>query len=227
MAGKLVGVSVGPGDPELLTLAAVRAIREADVVAVPDSGSGRQTAREIASPYLGGKPLLECPTPMSHDRADAKSAYRETAERICERLDAGETVAYLCLGDISVYSSYLYVHDLVAARGHECEIVPGVTSFSAAAARLGISLCEGRERLLVSPGSAGDLDVDLGAPVTRVFMKAGSSLEELTRALAARGLAERASLVENCGMPGERVITHLSDADGGGEPGYFSVVIVK
>ena len=223
--GVLYGVSVGPGDPELITLKAVRTIREADVVAVPDIGHKRQTAYAIAEAYLDGKELLDCSTPMTKDRTVAEAAYEKIADDLCALFDAGKSVAYLCLGDIAIYSTYIYVHDLVVARGYEAEIIPGVTSFSACAAKLGISLCEGPERLLVAPVMASDVDEALDVPANKVFMKSGRAVHELRDKLAARGELDRASMVANCGLPDEKVFEHLADIDGDGD--YFSVVIVK
>ena len=223
--GKLFGVSVGPGDPELITLKAVRVIREADVVAVPNIGHKRQTAYEIARKHLDGKQLLNCQTPMRGGHAVAEGAYRKIAKDICALLDEGKSVAYLVLGDASVYSTYMYVHELVRARGSEAEAIPGVTSFCAAAASLGMALCEGSERLLVAPVLAADVDEILDAPATKVFMKSGRLLGELRDKLEQRGELDRASMVANCGVPDERVYPRFADAR---EPyDYFSVVIVK
>lgn len=223
--GVLHGVSVGPGDPELLTLKAVRVIKEADVVAVPDIGHKRRTAYSICEEHLGGKELLDCSTPMTHDRSVAQAAYERVADGICALLDEGKSVAYLCLGDIGVYSTYAYVHDIVVARGYEARIVPGVTSFSASAARLGTALCLGSERLVVAPAAASDIDDVLDMRATKVFMKSGKALGELQEKLAARGELERASMVANCGLPDERVYERFADVDGASD--YFSVVIVK
>ena len=136
--GTLFGVSVGPGDPELMTLKAVRIVRAADVVAVPDTGRGPGKAYHIAREYIAGKGLLTCATPMTRDPAATAAAHRKAADAICAFLDAGKDVAYLCLGDVSVYSSYHYVHRLVVERGYDAQIVPGVTPFCAAAARAGV-----------------------------------------------------------------------------------------
>ena len=223
--GKLYGVSVGPGDPELLTLKAVRIIREADVVAVPNIGHGRQTALSIAADYLEGKPQIECSTPMTSDAGVRQAAYAENARTICEHLAAGRSVAYLCLGDIGVYASFAPVNERVRAAGYNVEIVPGVTSFSASAARLGIVLCEGSERLLISPVMSGDVDKILDVPANKVFMKSGKAVHDLRDKLAARGELDRASMVANCGLPDEKVFEHLADIDDEGD--YFSVVIVK
>ncbi len=223
--GKLYGVSVGPGDPELLTLKAVRVIRESDVVAVPNIGHKRQTAYGIAEEYLQGKELLDCSTPMTKDRSVVLAAYEEIADKLCEQLDQGKSVAYLCLGDIAIYSTYIYVHDIVVERGYEAEIIPGVTSFCAVAAKLGTALCEGPERLLIAPVMAADVDEILDVPANKVFMKSGKSVIELRDKLAEHGQLEHASMVANCGLPDEKVFQHFADIDD--DTDYFSVVVVK
>ena len=223
--GKLFGVSVGPGDPELLTVRAIRAIREADVVAIPNIGHKRQTAYAIAEEYLEGKELLDCSTPMTKDRSIVLAAYDKIADDLCAALDAGKDVAYLCLGDIGVYSTYIYVHDIVVGRGYDAEIIPGVTSFSACAAKLGTALCEGPERLLVAPVMAADVDDILDVNANKVFMKSGKAVHELRDKLEAHGQLEHASMVANCGLPDEKIFPHLADIDDDGD--YFSVVIVK
>lgn len=223
--GKLYGVSVGPGDPELLTIRAIRAIREADVVAVPNIGHKRQTAYAIAEEYLQGKELLDCATPMTKDRSVVLEAYGKIADDLCAALDEGKNVAYLCLGDIGVYSTYIYIHDIVVERGYEAEIIPGVTSFSACAAKLGTALCEGPERLLVAPVMASDVDDILDVRANKVFMKSGKAIHELRDKLAERGQLQHASMVANCGLPDEKVFEHLADIDD--DTDYFSVVIVK
>ena len=185
--GVLYGVSVGPGDPELLTLKAVRVIREADVIAVPNIGHGRQTALSIASEHIQGKPQVECSTPMTRDAQVRQAAYAENARLICEHLSAGQNVAYLCLGDIGVYASFAPVIEHVRAAGYEVLVIPGVTSFSASAARLGTVLCEGSERLLVSPVMSGEVDEILDVPANKVFMKSGREVIALRDKLAERG----------------------------------------
>ncbi len=226
MAGALYGVSVGPGDPELLTLKAVRLIREADVIAVPNIGHGRQTALSIAAEYVEGKPLMECSTPMTRDAEVRQAAYAENARAICEHLEAGRNVAYLCLGDIGVYASFAPISEHVCQAGYDVEIIPGITSFSASAARLGEVLCEGSERLLVSPVMSGDVDEILDVPANKVFMKSGREVIALRDKLAARGELEGASMVANCGLPDEKVFPHLADVTEE-DADYFSVVIVK
>ncbi|MBQ9067707.1 MAG: precorrin-2 C(20)-methyltransferase [Eggerthellaceae bacterium] len=224
--GILTGVSVGPGDPDLLTLAAIKAIEAADVIATPNIGHKRQTALSIAQEYVGDKELLDCSTPMVRDAAQRHAAYAENARKICEVLDSGRNVAYLCLGDIGVYASYAPVHEQVVAAGYEAHIIPGVTSFSATAARLGTVLCEGNERLLITPVMAGDVDEILDVKANKVFMKSWKEVLELRDKLEARGQLDCASMVANCGLPDEKVFLHLADVTED-DADYFSVVLVK
>ena len=222
--GKLYGVGVGPGDPELVTKKAERVLREADIVAVPDKGAGEKTALNIVSDLVAGKELLYCPTPMVRDRAVLDGCYEQIANDICSLLDEGKNVAFITLGDPTVYSTYIYVHKKVLARGYEAELIPGVPSFCAVAARLNTSLCEGAERLLIVPASHDAADC-LDIRANKVFMKAGKAIGELQAQLAERDMLEHASLVANCGMEGELVCPHFADMTDG--TGYFSIVLVK
>ena len=222
--GTLYGVGVGPGDPELVTRKAERILRQADVVAVPDKGAGEKTALRIVADIVAGKPLLYCPTPMVRDRALLEDCYEKIAGDICALLDQGKAVAFITLGDPTVYSTYIYVHRKVQSRGYAAELIPGVPSFCAAAARLGTSLCEGTERLLIVPASHDPSDC-LDIRANKVFMKAGRGIGELRNLLRERGQLEHASLVANCGMEGELVCPHFAELEEGS--GYFSIVLVK
>ena len=193
-------------------------------MAVPDKGAGEKTALNIVSDLVAGKELLYCPAPMVRDQAVLEASYQESADRICARLDEGKTVAFITLGDPTVYSTYIYVHKKVLARGYEAELIPGVPSFCAVAARLNTSLCEGAERLLIVPASHDAADC-LDIRANKVFMKAGKAIGELQAQLAERGLLEHASLVANCGMEGELVCPRFADMTDG--TGYFSIVLVK
>ena len=224
-AGTLYGVSVGPGDPELLTLKAVRVLREADVIAAPNIGHGRQMALTIVADYIEGKELVDCSTPMSSDHAVAQAAYDELADKLCALLDEGKSVAFITIGDAGIYSTYFYVHERVKARGYNTEVVAGVPSFCAAAARLGTSLVEGPDQLLIVPVMKGDVNATLDVPATKVFMKSGREIMALKELLAERGELDRASMVANCGLEDEQVFERFGDVDEAG--GYFSLVIVK
>ena len=223
--GILYGLGVGPGDPELLTVKAVRLLKEADVIAVPDKGSGEKTALNIVKDYVEGKTLLPCVTPMVRDQKVLDASHDQIADSICALLEEGKTVAFITLGDPTVYSTYMYIHRRVLARGYEAVLVPGVTSFCAVAARLGTSLCEQSDRLLIVPASHKDVEDCLGVDANLVFMKAGKEIGALKETLRAHGLLDKASLVANCSMESEQVWQRFEEMPE--NTGYFSVVVVK
>ena len=162
---------------------------------------------------------------MVRDRALLAQAYDRIAADITALLDQGKTVAFITLGDPSVYSTYLYVHRRVLAMGYEAQLIPGIPSFCAVAARLNESLCEGSDRLLIVPASHKDVSDCLEVDANLVFMKAGREIGALRDTLQAHGLLDRASMVENCGMAEEHVYPSFADAPE--DSGYFSIVIVK
>lgn len=223
-AGKLWGVGIGPGDPELLTLKAVRILRQADVIMLPDSNGAEKTALNIVRAYLEGKTLLFAEMPMVRDRAVMDRAHEQAAGQICALLDQGRQVAFVTLGDPSIYSTYMYLHEKVRRQGYPVEVVPGVPSFCAAAARLNRSLCQGGEPLLVIPASH-DQEALLDVPANKVFMKAGRSILDLQQLLGERGLLERASMVENCGMENERICRGVEEIPD--DAGYYSLIIAR
>lgn len=225
MRGMLYGVGVGPGDPELITKKAERIICQAAVLAVPDAGRGEKTALNIVGELAKGKELLSCEAPMVRDHAALDAAYERNADLVCAALDAGKDVAFITLGDPTVYSTYLYLHKKVTARGYDAQIIPGVPSFCAVAAKLNMALCEKSERLLIVPASHKDVSDCLDLDANLVFMKAGKEIGALKNTLEEHGLLGRASLVANCGMEGELVCPHFADLEEGS--GYFSVVLVK
>ena len=225
MRGMLYGVGVGPGDPELITRKAERVIRQSAVLAVPDAGRGEKTALNIVGELAEGKQLLSCAAPMVRDHEALNAAYERNADLVCAALDQGKDVAFITLGDPTVYSTYLYLHKKVVARGYDAEIIPGVPSFCAVAARLGTALCEKSERLLIVPASHNDVTDCLDLDANLVFMKAGKEIGALKETLDHHGLLDKASLVANCGMEGELVCPNFADLEEGS--GYFSVVLVK
>ncbi len=223
--GILYGVGVGPGDPELLTLKARRILSKADVLAIPERGAGEHTALAIIGDLAEGKERLYCSTPMIRDRARLAAAHDKVASDVAGLLEQGKTVAFITLGDPAVYSTYMYIHRRVAAMGYEARVVPGVTSFCAAAAELGRPLCEGSERLLIVPASHKDVSDCMAVDANLVFMKAGKELGRLREKLEEADLLESASLVENCGMEDERIYPGFAGAPE--DSGYFSVVLVR
>lgn len=134
MKGTLYGVGIGPGDPELLTLKAVRLIRENEVIALPGEDPKETVAYKIsvqAVPELADKTLLALAMPMTKDKKILKENYDRAADRVAEILDQGKNVVFLTLGDPTVYSTYMYVHQRLEAKGYPVAIVSGITSFCA------------------------------------------------------------------------------------------------
>lgn len=223
--GKLYGLGVGPGDPELLTLKGARLLREADVILVPDKGSGEKIALEIVKDHVQGKKLQYCATPMLRDPEIVAQHYDAIASQLTPLLDQGKQVVFITLGDPSIYSTYIYVHQRIIALGYQAELIPGVPSFCAVAATLGRSLCERSQRLLIVPASHNEITDCLAVDANLVFMKAGKEIGQLKETLDRHGLLKSASLVENCGMEHQRIYPAFSQMEEA--TGYFSVVLVK
>ena len=227
--GIFYGVGVGPGDPELLTLKAVRLLERCPVIAAPRTKSGEMLALEIASGAadLRGKTVLPLDFSMERDRAKQRASHLAAADLVEPYLAKGLDVAMLNLGDVSIYATYSYLMELLRERGYETAMVPGVPSFCAVAARLGISLTEMNTALHISPGGAALRDA-LDLPGTKVLMKSGRQMPAVLEALASRGALGNSMLVQNCGLPGEAVYPDLSKAVPGEDSmGYFATVIVK
>ena len=225
--GTLYSVGVGPGDPELMTRKACRVLAACPVIACPRTRQGHMLALDIASQAvsLEGKEILLLDFAMERDAARREICYHEAVERLTAILEKGKDTAFLTLGDVSVFSTFGYLAGPAAARGFRTEMIPGVTSFSAAAARLGVSLTEMDQPLHILPAATPELEAELARPGTKVLMKAGRGVTDTLSLLARMGLLEKTSLVENCGLPGERVLRDLTDLPE--DVGYFAVFVIK
>lgn len=225
MSGKLYGVGVGPGDPELLTLKAMRLVKEADVIALPGNEPKESVAYKIvlgAYPELANKPLLAVPMPMTKDKEKLEHAHALGTELVRSELDQGKQVVFLTLGDPTVYSTYLYIHKRIRDLGYETEIVCGIPSFCAVAARMNMGLVEKAEPLHVIPASY-QIEDALKLPGTKVLMKAGKKMKEVKAQIQALG--EKGIMIENCGMPDEKIYTSVEEIPE--DAGYYSLIIVK
>ncbi|OKJ03851.1 precorrin-3B C17-methyltransferase [Streptomyces sp. CB01249] len=232
--GRLYGVGLGPGDPNLMTLRAVEVIAEADVVAYHSARHGRSIARSIAAKHLRADHIEEALVyPVTTETTDHPGGYRgamedfytEAAARLAVHLDAGRTVAVLAEGDPMFYGSYMHMHKRLADR-YPTEVIPGVTSVSAAAARLGTPLAEGEEVLTILPGTLPEeeLTARLAATDAAVVMKLGRTFPAVRRAFEASGRLPEARYVERATMAGER-LGELADTDAGSVP-YFAVAVL-
>ena len=228
--GTFYGVGIGPGDPELATVKAVRILEVCPVIAAPRTGGEAMVALDIAGKVvdLEGKTILPMDFTMDRDVIKRRDSYRTNADAAAAFLDRGLDVAMVNLGDVSIYSTYGYIADELRERGYETAMIPGITSFSAAAAALNINLTVMNEPLHIIPAVGTDPGEYLHLPGTGVVMKAGRHLPELIDAIREQGLLENTSLAVNCGMEGEILVENLGDcAELPGKPGYFTTVIIR
>ena len=223
--GTLYGIGIGPGDPELLTLKAVRQIRECAVIAVPGKSPKDSVAYRIAVqavPEIENKKLVAVDMPMTKNRAALDAFFQAGADMLEEYLRAGEDVAFLTLGDVTIYSTYLYLYPRIQERGYATAMINGIPSFCAAAARLNEGLAEGAEEIHIIPATY-QTERSLAFPGTKVLMKASRQMEKVKELL--KGADLTVSMVENCCMEGERVCRSLEEI--GETPGYYSLIIAK
>ena len=207
----LTFIGIGPGDPELLTLKAVRLLKEADAIALPDRG----VAMQIVGEWIQGKPLLKLDLPMRGARAEWEQAHDRAAEALLSYLEDYPTVAFPVLGDPGIYATSSYLFRRIQPR-HPCEIVPGIPAMCAAAAKLGVPLCEKGESLTVLDHFEGQLPKG-----NTVVMKSGKRMDELRRAAQHR----EAYVVRNLGMDGEWC-GRLADAPEM-DSYYFTTAVVR
>ncbi|MGQ9531954.1 MAG: precorrin-2 C(20)-methyltransferase [Desulfotomaculales bacterium] len=228
----LYGLGVGPGDPELITLKALKILKEVPVILAPKSRQeGESLALEIVARVLGpavaDKETVELHFPMTRDPARLAGAWREAAGTAAGHLRRGRDVAFVTLGDPTFYSTYFLLLEELTRLVPEVTVVtvPGVTSVSACAARLNLPLVQGDESLAVVSGARDPeaLRRLLADFDCTVVLKVGRHLVRLKEILKDLGLEERAVLATRCGLPGER----LGSPAGTEEADYLSLLVVK
>ena len=225
MSGTLLGVGVGPGDPELMTVKAARLVGAARVVAYPAPEGGASFARQIAAGLIRPDAVeIAIAVPMRVDRAPAQEAYAGAARAIAAHLDAGTGVVVLCEGDPFFYGSFMYLHARLAGR-YPVEVVPGVSSLAASAAALGRPLVARNGVLSVLPGPLPDAELAarIGAADAVAILKVGRHMSRLRALIGRLGLARRAAYVERASLPGARAC-RLSEAPD--EAPYFSMILI-
>jgi precorrin-2/cobalt-factor-2 C20-methyltransferase len=226
-SGTLYGLGVGPGDPELITLKALRILKAAPVVAYPAPEEGESLARAIAAPHIPpGRVEIAIRTPMTPGRFPAHEVYDRVADEIARHLDAGSDVAVLCEGDPFLYGSFMYVFARLA-ENHRVEVVPGVSSLGACAAAAGMPLVSRNQVLTVIPAPLEEPELErrLAGADAAAIMKVGRHLAKVKRVLGRLGLLDGALYVERATMAAERVLP-LAEVAHDAAP-YFSMILVR
>ncbi len=226
---------VGPGDPSLLTLAAVDAIRQSTVVSYPVSSKGGESlAEKIASKWItSDKKKIPLHFPMVDDQNILKSAWRLAGNELIRMVEKGERVVFLAQGDISLFSTGSYLAKVIEKYHPDClvKLIPGVTSFSAAAAKSKLPLAFQEEQLLVVPvpGSYDELKLILSnsAVMKRVvvLLKLGKKWQWVKPLLEELDLIERSIFAERVGFSDQQII-RASELSTAARP-YFSLLLIR
>ena len=225
MTGRLYGIGLGPGDPELMTLKAARLIGAAEVVAYPALAGAASFARSIAAGLIAeGAREIVIDIPMTTAREPAQAAYDLAAAAIADELESGRDVVCLCEGDPFFYGSFMYLFARLADR-FEVEVVPGVTSVAACAARAGMPLAARNERLTVLPGPLpeAELRARIDGAESVAILKVGRHLSKIRAVIDGLGLSARAVYVERASLPDE-VVCKLAEAPEAAP--YFSMILL-
>jgi precorrin-2/cobalt-factor-2 C20-methyltransferase len=239
MKGRLLGLGVGPGDPELITLKALRLLQSAPVVgyfvakAKANRGQGGNAFGIIEQHLTEAQRRLPLVYPVTTEKLEPPLTYEDViadfydtcAVQIAAELDAGRDVAVICEGDPFFYGSYMYLHDRLAAK-YEAEVVPGVCSMLGCASVLGTPLVYRNQSLSVLSGvlPEEELEQRLRTAEAAVVMKLGRNFDKVRRVLQRLGLAERAHYVERATMDNQHIVP-LEEVDPLASP-YFSMILV-
>jgi precorrin-2/cobalt-factor-2 C20-methyltransferase len=233
MTGRLIGVGVGPGDPDLLTLKAIDALRHADVVAYFAKAGNASNARTIVAAHLNGAEELPLLYPVTTEIPKEDAAYRDaigafydaSASTIATYLDDGRIVAVLSEGDPLFYGSYMHLHVRLSPR-YPAEVIAGVTGMSGCWSSIGVPMTQGDDVFTVLPGTLPEYELErrLADANAAVVMKIGRHLAKVRRALDRAGRLDRAIYVERGTMANASVMK-LTDKLDGCAP-YFAIVLV-
>jgi len=226
ITGKLIGVGLGPGDPDLMTVRAARLISGASVLAYPALPGTESFARQIASRYISeGSHEIVIEIPMTKERGPAQAAYDLGAGRIAEALDLGRDVVVLCEGDPFFYGSFMYLHARLAGR-YDVDVVPGVTSVNASAARLQHPLAARNDVFAVIPAPLDNPSIRerIASADSFAILKVGSHLGRIRDLLCELGLADRSQYIERATLSEE---TRMTLAEAPDPAPYFSMILVS
>ena len=228
--GTFYGIGVGPGDPELLTVKAINALKKIDVLIAPKTEKKSDSvALSIAQPYLKSSVEIIYQTfPMVKDFAEEKEVFAANKEEILKILRDGKNVGFATLGDPMFYSTYIYIFKLLEPSGIKIVTIPGVPAFLAIAAQIGRPLAYGNDILTIIPATA-ELDAiknSLARADATVLMKVYKNFPEVVDALKIHGLLDEAVLVSRCGLDDEKIITDVT-AHKNERLNYLSTILTR
>ncbi len=230
--GTLYGIGVGPGDPELITMKAVKILKKVDVIfAAASSKNQHSQAVNIAKSHIPETTEIEMlPFPMTQDKNVAQKAWDEHARNIIALLEQGQDAAFVTLGDSMIYATYGYILQSVQRLAPHLNIVtiPGVTSFQAAAARLNRTLVEGEESLLLISGANGGdcLRRFAGKAENIAILKAYKKVKDIVSALDETRMMENSIAITSCGLSDEEVIEDIRTLEKR-TPAYWTLILAK
>ncbi|MFO7714039.1 precorrin-2 C(20)-methyltransferase [Desulfosarcina sp.] len=230
--GTLYGIGVGPGDPDLIPLKALKIIqRVALIFAASSTKNSHSQAVTIAAPHIPETSEVRLlPFPMTKNQIEKEACWQAHARTIIAELEKGRDVAFLTLGDSLTYATYGYVLKYVLALAPDAPVVtvPGITAYQAAAARINRPLVEGEESLLVLSGVEGGHRLRLLSETVDnvVFMKAYRNVGDITDALAEKHMLDNSVAVANCCMADEEVIEDIKTLKKR-KPGYWTLILAK
>ena len=224
--GIFYGIGVGTGDPEYLTLKAVRLIQQADVVAYLKSETGTAIARDIAAEWIDKQQQMAIIMPYKTDRTGANQAYDEGARRISDYLEQGLKVAFLCEGDPLFFGSYIYLYQRLSPQ-YKCQTVAGISSIHASTALAQIPLTQQNESLAVVTSRNTDEEISkaLAQYSSVIIMKAGVARPRLLTLIEQSQRLDDTCYVQRAGQEGESVERDMGKLTGKGD--YFSLLIVS
>lgn len=226
MKGILYGIGVGTGTSSGISVNALETIKNCDVLVFPNKSREDCRACQIINSNLSGietKKLYFCDFPMTKDKKSLANAWENCARMICADLKE-KNVAFLTIGDPSVYSTFFYIKELVEKEGFQTQVITGIPSFCAVAAKLGMSLALENEQIHIIP-DAEDLEKTFLLSGTLVFMKTGRNLSKLKAFLIShKNQIREFGAVSNCGFEDEKIMLTPEELD---ENLYLTVVIVK
>lgn len=225
--GVLYGIGVGPGDPELLTLKAIKILKAVDIIAVPKSKSDKDSvALNIVKDYIDNKPIIELVFPMIFDKEKLNSDWNKAADLVTTYLANNQNVAFITLGDPTIYSTFIYLNKLVINKGYKTLIIPGIPSFCACSAEAMISLAENNESISIIPSASNmnELITKINEFDTVILMKFRKNFNQI-KDIVSENKSIHAIIVENCTMNSQKIyrdIQKIHEAD----LSYFSTMII-